>query len=85
MLNWTLPLDAFNHCINFSKTNKILTSSNFYDKVKNDFLEENKDKFVFLEDLLKDIPKLKKIKALINSFFMNVPKQSETAVILFTS
>jgi len=85
MLNWTLPKDAFNHCINFSKTNKILTSSNFYDKVKNDFLEENKDKFVFLEDLLKNIPKLKKVKTLINSFFMNIPKQSENAVILFTS
>lgn len=85
MLNWTLPKDAFNHCVNFSKTNKILTSSNFYDKVKNDFLEESKDKFIFLEDLLKDIPKIKKIKALINSFFMKVPNLWENAVILFTS
>ncbi len=40
MFNWTLWKEAFDHCVNFSKVSKILTSSNFYDRVKNDFLEE---------------------------------------------
>jgi hypothetical protein len=55
MFNWTLGKEAFDHCVAFSKVDKILTSSNFYDKVKNDFLEEHnsKKKFVFLEELLK--------------------------------
>ena len=55
MFNWTLGKEAFDHCVDFSKVDKILTSSNFYDRVKNDFLDEHKDKgsFVFLEELLK--------------------------------
>lgn len=101
MFNWTIPKDAFKHCLVFSWVMKILTSSNFYDRVKNDFLEEHKknDKFVFLEDLLKDISLKKKIKVLFKSIFMPLWKyeidkydeehnrklENETAVILFTS
>ena len=85
MLNWTLPVDAFNHCVSFSKTTKILTSSNFYDKVKNKSLDEHREKYIYLENLLRDIKTTQKLKALVKSFFMSVPKLPNTAVILFTS
>lgn len=87
MFNWTLGKESFKHCKDFSKVEFILTSSNFYDKVKNDFLEEykNNNTFLFLEDLLRDISFWKKIKALINSKLMLIPKLQENGVILFTS
>lgn len=87
MFNWTLWRESFKHCKNFSKVEKILTSSVFYDKVKNDYLEEYKQDnvFLFLEDLLKNISLWKKIKALINSKLMILPNFKEIAVLLFTS
>lgn len=85
MLNWTLPTDAFNHCVNFSKTTKILTSSNFYDKIKNKSLDEHREKYIYLENLLRDIKLMQKLKALVKGFFMIIPKLPNTAVILFTS
>jgi acyl-CoA synthetase (AMP-forming)/AMP-acid ligase II len=87
MFNWTLGKEAFDHCVKFSKVDKILTSSNFYDRVKNDFLDEhnNKWKFVFLEELLKNVSIFDKVWALIKSFYMPVSNLSENAVILFTS
>lgn len=56
MFNWTVGASAFNHCVNYSKVESILSVGSFYEKVKNDFLEEhNKNgKFIFLENLLKD-------------------------------
>lgn len=89
MLNWTSGKDGFDHCVSFSKVDKILTSSNFFDKINNDFLwEYNKEwKFIFLEELLKNISTIDKVKALIKSFYMPIPKKesSDNAVILFTS
>lgn len=87
MFNWTLWKESFKHCKDFSKVEVILSSSNFYDKVKNDFLEEykNNNTFVFLEDLLKNISIWKKLKALLKSKVMLIPKLKENAVILFTS
>ncbi|MDD5770209.1 MAG: AMP-binding protein [Candidatus Gracilibacteria bacterium] len=87
MFNWTLGKESFKHCKDFSKVENILTSKNFYDKVKNNFLEEyNKENtFMFLEDLLKNISLINKIKAFINSKLMLIPNLPETAVILFTS
>lgn len=87
MFNWTLWKESFNHCINFSWVEKILTSSNFYDKVKNDFLEEHNkvEKFVFVENLLKNISISDKIKALLKSFYMPIWNIDDIAVILFTS
>ncbi len=87
MFNWTLGKESFKHCKDFSKVEFILTSSNFYDKVKNDFLEEyNKtNTFVYLEDLLKNINLWKKLKALIKSKLMIIPKLPDIAVMLFTS
>lgn len=97
MFNWTLWKEAFDHCKNFSGVEKILTSSNFYDKVKNDFLEKHQknNEFTFVEELLKNISIFDKIKALTKSFYMPIPnvgvmpsypeKRSPVAVILFTS
>gem|GEM_PF-1984634 len=43
------------------------------------------EKFVFVEDLLKDISIGNKIQALIKSLYMPIPRISKQAVILFTS
>ncbi len=87
MFNWTLWKEAFDHCVSFSKVDKILTSSVFYSKVTNEFLEKyNKsNKFIFLEDLLKDITLKNKVLALIKSIYLPIKKIEKNAVILFTS
>lgn len=85
MLNWTLWESSFDHCIKFSKTNVILTSANFYEKVQNDWLEKHKWIMMFLEEMLKDISLLKKITALFKSHLFMIPKLEKEAVILFTS
>lgn len=87
MFNWTLWKDAFDHCVKFSKVNKIISVSSFYDRVKNSFLEEHNSmwKFIFLEELLKNWTIFEKIGALLKSFYMPIPQLNENAVILFTS
>ncbi|MCD5380337.1 AMP-binding protein [Candidatus Gracilibacteria bacterium] len=88
MFNWTLGKDGFNHCVEYSKVSTIISVSSFYDRVKNDFLEEHNSagKFVFLEDLLKDGKAAEKVGALVKSFYMPIAKNdNDTAVILFTS
>lgn len=87
MFNWTLWKQAFDHCVSFSKVDKIISVSSFFDRVKNDFLEsyERDNKFVFLEDLLKTWTKVEKINALLKSIFMPIPKLWDSWVILFTS
>lgn len=84
MMNWTHPEAAFDHCVKFSNTDTILTSKTFFQNINIPRL--NKYKFVFLEDLLKDISFLRKIKALFNSWRFPLPnKLDKTAVILYTS
>ena len=84
MMNWTHPEPAFDHCVKFSKTKKILTSKAFYQKINIPWLD--KYEFVFLEDLLRDIPLSRKLWALARSFTFPIPsKLDETAVILYTS
>lgn len=93
MFNWTWAKESFNHCKNFSGVEKILTSSNFYNNIKNDFLEEHNqnNEFIFLEELLQKITITQKIGAFIKSLYMplsSTPKSEENknlAVILFTS
>lgn len=87
MFNWTLWKEAFDHCVGYSKVDKIISVSSFYDRVKNDFLDEHKKegKFIFLEDLLKKGSIVEKVGALLKSFYLPIWKLSETAVILFTS
>lgn len=94
MFNWTLWKEAFDHCVSFSKVQNIITVSSFYDRVKNDFLEElnplsplyqEGSKFLFLEDLLKKWKVIEKISVLLKSFYMPIPKLPENWVILFTS
>jgi long-chain-fatty-acid--[acyl-carrier-protein] ligase len=84
MMNWTHPESAFEHCVKFSQTKKILTSKTFYKTINIDWLD--KYEFVFLEDLLKDIPLSYKLKAVVKSLYFPLPKKlDETAVVLYTS
>ena len=84
MMNWTHPESAFDHCVKFSKTKKILTSKTFFKTINIEWL--NKYEFIFLEDLLKDIPFSLKIKSLIKSLYFPIPKElDETGVVLYTS
>lgn len=84
MMNRTHPETAFAHCVKFSKTEKILTSKAFFNKINIPRLKDYD--FIFLEDLLKAIPLHRKLKALIKSRYFPIPKQlDETAVVLYTS
>ena len=84
MMNRTHPQGAFDHCVKFSKTQKILTSKKFFDKINISRLKDYD--FIFLEDLLKNISIFRKIKALIKSKFFPLPKKLDpTAVVLYTS
>lgn len=84
MMNWTHPESAFEHCVQFSKTEKILTSRTFYKTINIDWLK--KYDFIFLEDLLKDIPLSYKLKAVFKSLYFPIPKHlDEEAVVLYTS
>lgn len=84
MINRTHPQAAFDHCVKFSKTKKILTSKAFFSKINIPRLQGYD--FVFLEDLLKDIPLSRKLSAWIRSFTFPIPsKLDETAVVLYTS
>ena len=84
MMNRTHPQGAFDHCVKFSKTQKILTSKKFFDKINISRLKDYD--FIFLEDLLKNISVFRKIKALIKSKFFPLPKKLDpTAVVLYTS
>ena len=84
MMNRTHPKTAFAHCVKFSKTEKILTSKAFFDKINIEWLKDYD--FVFLEDLLKNIPFHRKIKVLLKSQSFPIPKHLDpTAVVLYTS
>lgn len=84
MMNRTHPETAFAHCVKFSKTEKILTSKTFFNKINISRLK--KYDFIFLEDLIKDIPWHRKLKALVKSRYFPIPKQlDKTAVVLYTS
>ena len=84
MMNWTHSQPAFEHCVKFSKTKKILTSKAFYQKINIARLDQYE--FVFLEDLLKNIPLSRKLWALARSLYFPIPaKLDPTAVILYTS
>ena len=80
MFNWTLWKDGFNHCVEYSKVSTIISVSSFYDRVKNDFLEEHNAawRFVFLEDLLKGGTVLEKIWAFVKSIYMPIPIIGQT-------
>jgi hypothetical protein len=84
MMNRTNPESAFDHCVKYSKTKKILTSKAFFNKLN--ITRLNNYDFIFLEDLLKHIPLHRKLKALIKSRSFPLPKALDsTAVVLYTS
>jgi len=87
MLNWTLWETALTHCVQFANISSILTAKSFYAKIENDGTQKLADSFLFLEDILKDIPFGKKLQTLLFSRFVRMPKihEDEEAVLLFTS
>lgn len=87
MLNWTLWETSLLHSVQFANLDTILTSKNFYDKVKNEATEKLSSKYIFLEEFLKNISIWKKISALLQSIFFQIPRIhiDNEAVILFTS
>jgi acyl-CoA synthetase (AMP-forming)/AMP-acid ligase II/acyl carrier protein len=87
MLNWTVWEKSLEHCIKFANIDNILTSKNFYSKIENEVTKKFDEKYLFLEEMLKDISLFSKIKALINSKIFSIPnkKYDDEAVILFTS
>ncbi len=85
MLNWTVWEKSFAHCMEFAGLDTILTSRKFYEKITSPWLAKFEWKMVFIEDIVKDIPKSTKIKALIRKIFFLAPKTQNEAVMLFTS
>lgn len=87
MLNWTVWETALLHCVKFANVDNILTSKSFYDKIKNSWTEKIGEKYLYLEDLLKNVPINMKISALIRSYLFIIPKikYTDEAVLLFTS
>jgi len=87
MLNWTVWETALLHCVKFANIDYVLTSKNFYDKVKTEGTEKIREKYLFLEDMLKNISIITKLKALFSSIIFSIPKikSDDEAVLLFTS
>ena len=87
MLNWTAWEVALLHCAQFINISHILTSRHFYEKVKNIWTEKLSDKYIFLEEMLKNISFTRKLKAFALSYLFPIPKvcYEDEAVILFTS
>ena len=87
MMNRTLDKNWFDHCFNFSNINYILTSKEFYENIKNNFLEEYKKNwyFIFMEDVAGNLQITDKIKWITKYLISYIPKQDSQAVILFTS
>lgn len=85
MLNWTVWEKSFEHCMNFSKLDVILTSRKFYEKISSEWLRNYEWKMIFLEDIIASVSLYTKLHAVIRKHFFLSKKQSDTAVILFTS
>ena len=75
MFNWTLSEEGFDHCVEFSGVENILCSRSFFEKVRTDFLSgyEEKEVFVFVEDLLKNISFSKKLCAWGKHMMFSLP------------
>ena len=85
MLNWTAGEKSFTHCMQFTGIETILTSRKFYEKIHSPWLAQFEGKMVFIEDIIRDISALIKIRALIRKTLFLLPMAREEAVMLFTS
>lgn len=85
MLNWTVWEKSFAHCMSFAGLETILTSRKFYEKIQSPWLTLFESKMIFVEDIVKDISLWTKLIALLRKSLFLLPKQTEEAVILFTS
>ena len=84
MINWTQSEQAFDSCVKSQNTSLIFTAKSFFNTLQNPWLKHYQ--FVFIEDLLKDIPVFVKLRGLFKFLFFITPSNlDETAVVLFTS
>lgn len=85
MLNWTVGEKSFAHCMDFAGLETILTSRKFYEKIQTPWLKPFESKMVFVEDIIKDLWIVTKVRAVIKKSLFLLPKKREEAVMLFTS
>jgi long-chain-fatty-acid--[acyl-carrier-protein] ligase len=95
MLNWTSGPRYLNHMVKITSTKTIISSWRFLERISNVEFGELTKKLRLLEDIKKEIPMKEKIKAkflslkraksLMKSLNLKNVKESDTAVILFTS
>lgn len=94
LINWTAGKRSIEHALSVTKAEKVLTSRAFLDLVQTD-LEFMEDKFLFLEDILKETSFFQKIFAKVLSLLptsfllmyldLNTVSSEDPAVVLFTS
>jgi len=95
MLNWTLGPRFLNHMMKASKAKKVISSWKFLERLSNVEFGKMTEDIVYLEDIRKGIGKMDKISALLLSYAkakrimrklsLMKKKETDTAVILFTS
>ena len=87
MLNWTVGKNVLDHCVDTVSLKQILTAKSFYTKIEGLLSDSVKQKCIFFEEKVKNIPFPTKVSGLISYLFLSKPaiKPDDTAVILFTS
>ncbi len=95
MINWTVGARHFAYIMTLTKTEVVISSSAFIDKLKNFDFDDLQDKFLILEDIAKTITIKDKLKAfllskstvkkILNSFGKASLHEEDQAVLLFTS
>ena len=95
MLNWTLGSRYLNYMIEMTGVKKVLTSRKFLAKLHHVEFGKLTEHIVALEDLKKNITKLRKLqalrlsfkraKSLLKKFAISKKEETDPAVILFTS
>lgn len=90
MLNWTVGEKALAHCMKTVKIKKILTAKTFFETVKDKIPETFHKNFIFLDEELSQLTLWDKIwgitaTKLPKRWLFKNPKNSDSAVILFTS
>ncbi len=91
MINWTLGRKNLRYCVESLNVSRILTSRELVQRLQEQGfeIEELQDRFVFVEDIRRDLSTAAKLQAWRSSRFswtkLQEVKIPETAVVLFTS
>jgi long-chain-fatty-acid--[acyl-carrier-protein] ligase len=95
MLNWTVGARALEHCVKNSHLRHVLSSRRFLNNVKNADLDPIEDMLLLLEEIKEKITfgdklsgfyhLLKDAEALLEDFDLRDIRDTDQAVILFTS